>query len=65
MTIDELKTRIESYREDLRSKSGSRCLSSEAGPVGMELVEAIVTVLEDQQKRINQLENKTAKGPRP
>jgi hypothetical protein len=31
----------------------------------MELVEAIVTVLEDQQKRINQLENKTAKGPRP
>jgi len=65
MTIDELKARIESYREGLRKQSGRQCMFSETGPVGMGLVDAIAAVLEDQQKRINRLEGKTGNGGPP
>lgn len=58
MTIEELKTKVETYREDLKKKPGSPVCFSETGPVGMSLIDAIVNVLESQQKRIKELERK-------
>lgn len=58
MTVDELKAEVEKYRQSLHEKSGHLVKFSEAGPVGMSLIDAIVKVLEDQQGRIEQLEAK-------
>ncbi len=58
MTTEELKVKVESYRHDLKAKSGSTCLCSEEGPVGMSLIDAIIATLEAQQTRIQELEQK-------
>ena len=58
MGIDELKVTVDAYRKDLEGKSGKTCLFSEKGPVGMGLIDAIVSVLEAQQNRITDLERK-------
>ncbi len=58
MNIDKLKAEVEAYREKLKGKSGEVCIFSETGPVGMSLIDAIVTVLEAQQQQINDIEKK-------
>ena len=55
MMINDLKARVESYREDLKKKSGGVCLFSENGPVGMSVVDALVATIEAQQKQIEDL----------
>lgn len=60
MTVQELKTKVESYRESLKTKSGKITAFSETGPVGMGVIDAVVSVLEAHEKRIAKLE---AKGP--
>jgi len=58
MTIAELKTAVERYRQDLKSKAGKIVNFSESGPVGMTVIDSIVEMLEAQQKRIEELERK-------
>ena len=58
MTIAELKARVEKQREHLRQNDGNTCLMSESGPVGISVIDAIVQVLEAQQKRIDELERR-------
>lgn len=58
MTIDELKERMEDHREGLKGKTGSVVQFSETGPVGMSLMDAIVSVLEAQQAEIEELRTK-------
>lgn len=58
MTTKELKAKVESYRDDLKAKSGSSCLFSAEGPVGMSLIDAIIATLDAQQTRIQELEQK-------
>jgi len=58
MTTAELKTKIEEYRAGLNEKSGHMCRFSEAGPVGMSLIDAVFETLETQQAKINELESK-------
>ncbi len=58
MTIDELKSKVETYRTGLEEKSGSMCMFSETGPVGMSLIDALVDMIEAQQSRIESLEKK-------
>ena len=58
MSVDKLKAEVEAYREKLKGRSGGTCIFSETGPVGMSLIDAIVTVLESQQQQINDIEKK-------
>ena len=60
MNVSDLKTRVEKYRENLKKNSGKACLFSETGPVGMSLIDAIVEVLDAQQKRIDALQARLA-----
>lgn len=55
MTVQQLKERVEAYREELRAKGSKVVMSSEGGPIGIGPIEAIVTVLEGQEKRITEL----------
>ena len=58
MTTAELKDEVEKYRTGLNDKSGKICHFSETGPVGMALIDAVVSTLETQQAKIDQLESK-------
>lgn len=51
-----LKAEIESYRLDLKAKSGQIVSFSEAGPAGMKLIDALVHVIENLERRIAELE---------
>jgi hypothetical protein len=57
MTAQELKKKVESYREALKKKKGV-IVASEAGPVGIDVIDSIVTVLEAHEKRIEGLEGR-------
>jgi hypothetical protein len=59
MTVQELKKKVESYR--LKTKSGKITAFSEAGPVGMDVIDSVVSVLEAQEKRIEKVEQKLPK----
>jgi len=58
MTIEELKQRIEEHRAGLKDKSGTSCMFSETGPVGMSVIDAVVAALEAQEERIGVLERR-------
>ena len=59
MDIDTLKSEIEKYRDKLTDKKGKVCTFAKNGPVGMNLIDAIVETLEAQHKRIQALEKKS------
>jgi hypothetical protein len=59
MDIDTLKSEIEKYRDKLTDKKGKVCTFGKNGPVGMNLIDAIVETLEAQHKRIQALEKKS------
>lgn len=61
MTVHELKDAVEAYRHDSKNKSGKVVSFSEAGPVGMSLIDSVVSVLQTQQKRIEDLERQIGK----
>ncbi len=56
MTVEELKQKVESYREGLKTRTGKLTKFSDTGPVGMGVIDAVVRVLEAQEKRIEALE---------
>lgn len=56
MTIYDLKQNIEKYRDRLKKSDGSVVLSGETGPASMGLIDSIVAVLEEQERRIQRLE---------
>ena len=56
MNIVELKQKVQTYRQDLKEKSGSTCMFSESGPVNMELIDSLVRTIEAQERRIAELE---------
>ena len=57
MNVDELKAKVEAHRESLKTKTGI-CHFSPSGPVGISVIDAIVTTLEAQQRRIDELEKR-------
>jgi hypothetical protein len=61
MTVQELKNALKGYREKAKERAGKVVTWSEGGPVGIAFIEAIVRVLEAQQKRIEELERKLQK----
>ena len=61
MTAQELKDKVESYREAMKAKSGKVMVASEAGPVGLGVIDSVVSVLQAHEKRIEELERKVSK----
>jgi hypothetical protein len=57
MKIEELKSAVEAQREGLKKKSGI-CRFSESGPVGMPVIDALVAMIESQQKEIDELKER-------
>jgi hypothetical protein len=55
MTVDELKREVEAYREKLKENTGI-VKSSEHGPVGMAMIDALVAAIEHQQRQIDDLQ---------
>jgi hypothetical protein len=62
MTIDKVKSDIETYRQDLKAKDGKICSFSEAGPAGMKLIDALFQLAAAQELRIAELERSLAGG---
>ena len=59
MTVDELKAKVESYRQSLKGKSGKLIMSSAGGPVGIGIIDAIVAAIEALEKRVQEVERRT------
>jgi hypothetical protein len=60
MKTHELKRWIEKYRAGLKERAGAGVTFSESGPVGMSVVDAIFSVLEEQENRLSLLEKRLA-----
>lgn len=56
MDIQELKATVERHRSALKEKTGKLLISSEMGPVGIPLIDAIVATLETLEQRVKKLE---------
>jgi hypothetical protein len=63
MKLKEAKAKIEAKRASLREKSGHMVASSENGPIGIDMIDALLVVIEDQQKRIEELEKRPITRP--
>jgi len=59
MTVDELKAKVESYRQNLKGKSGKVIFSGAGGPVGIGIIDAIVATMEALEQRIQEIERRT------
>lgn len=58
MTIEELKGKVEEYRQHLKQTTGRPIKCNSSGPVDMSVIDDIIALLEYQQKRIDSLEAK-------
>lgn len=56
MKIDELKVTVEKYRAEMKDKGGRVVVSSESGPVGMQLIDALVACIEAQDRKIAEMQ---------
>jgi hypothetical protein len=60
MTVQEVTSRVEAYRRGLKKNTGRAVKFTLAGPVNMGLIEAMLSLLQEQEQRIAALEGKTA-----
>ena len=58
MNIAELKTTVDAYRDHLESKGEHIVYTSPAGPVGMAIIDAMVSAIGTQQEQIDELKRK-------
>jgi hypothetical protein len=59
MKLDELKAKVEAKRKTLNSReTGSIQLADKNGPIGIDLIDALMVVIEDQQQRLEALEKR-------
>ena len=63
MQVRELKAKVEEHRQGLKGKSGKAVLFGENGPVGMALIDAVVSSLETLEARIKEVERGARLGP--
>lgn len=58
MNVEELKTLLERARQYSKDNSGKVMMCSDRGPAGFELVQALITVVERQQREIDEIRSK-------
>ncbi len=57
MTIEEIKKQITEFRADGDKRKGKPWMGSEACPIGIQGIEHLLSIVEIQEQRIEQLEN--------
>ena len=58
MSLQKAKFAVEEYREKLKAKKGTVCTFGKNGPVGMQVIDALISAIEDQEERLAVLEKK-------
>ena len=58
MTVEELKLTLEKARQHSKENNGKVMMCSERGPVGFDLIQHLITVVEQQQREIDALKAK-------
>ena len=58
MNVEELKTLLERARQYSKENSGKVLMCSDRGPAGFELIQALITVVEQQQREIEAIKAK-------
>jgi len=56
MNVEQLKVEVEAYRKSLNENAGKVCFTNETGPVGMDMIDAIIRTLEAQERRLSDLD---------
>jgi hypothetical protein len=57
MKLEELKAKVEKDREHFAKREPKPLMTGPNGPTGLHLIDAIVAVLEDQQRQIDELKS--------
>ena len=58
MTLEEMKSQLEKARQHSKENSGKVLMCSERGPAGFDLIQALIVLIEQQQKEIDTLKGK-------
>ncbi len=58
MNVEELKTLLERARQYSKENNGKVLMCSDRGPAGFDLIQALITVVEQQQREINEIKAK-------
>lgn len=59
MKVQELRNRLEVARQELKAKKGQMVVFSDTGPIGIGLVEAMVSIIEELEQRVKNMEIKS------
>ena len=55
MNVEELKNLLDRARQHSNDNSGKVMMCSDRGPAGFDLIQALITVVEQQQREIDQI----------
>jgi hypothetical protein len=58
MTVDEIKGLLEKARTQSKENAGKVMMCSDKGPVGYDIVQALIQLVEQQQREINDMKAK-------
>ena len=58
MSLKEAKAAVQEHRDKLKAKRGKVCTFGKDEPVGMQVIDPILAAIEDQERRIQALEEK-------
>ena len=53
MTVDEMKGLLEKSRQHCKENAGKVMMCSEKGPVGFDVIQSLIQLVEQQQKEID------------
>jgi hypothetical protein len=55
MNVEELKSHLERARQHSKDNTGKVLMCTDRGPAGFDLIQAIITVVEQQQREIEEI----------
>ena len=58
MSVEELKSQLERARQYSKDNAGKVLMCSDRGPAGYDLIQALITVVEQQQREIEAIKQK-------
>ena len=58
MSLKKAKAAVKEHRDKLKAKRGKVCTFGKNGPVGMQVIDPILAAIEDQERRLQALEEK-------
>ena len=58
MSVEEMKMLLEKARQHSKENNGKVMMCSERGPVGFELIEGLISIIEQQQRELEAVKAK-------